>query len=153
MRGNENEMRMRWNNKAWLVRESGLRRYQSWDSSWCSYVKPDLQLRGIPATSTIRPTSALRTIVIIFSQKEQQGPARASLRPGPAQRGPLTVSIFQARPGQGFNMYHTIWYKMIQLRDTVHEWNTKTSIIQYDTIWLKQQTRLLKTYLFESEYF
>jgi len=85
MRVNENEMRMRWNNKAWSVLESGLRIYQSWDSSWCSSGKPNLKLRGIPAASTISRTCALRTIVIVFSQKEWQGPARASLRPGPAR--------------------------------------------------------------------
>jgi len=73
---NENEMSLRRNNKAWSVLESGLQRYQSWDSSWCSYVKQDLKLRGFPAASTIRPTCALRTIAIIFSQKEWQGLAR-----------------------------------------------------------------------------
>jgi len=91
MRVNENEMSMRWNNNAWSVLESGLQRYQSWDSSWCLYVKPDLKLRGISAASTIRPTCALRTIVIIFSQKKWQGPARPR---------PFTFSVFQARPMQ-----------------------------------------------------
>jgi len=40
---------------------------------WYSYVKPDLKLRVIPAVSTIRPTCALRTVVIIFSLKEYRG--------------------------------------------------------------------------------
>jgi len=37
---------------------------------WCSYVRPDIKLRGIPAVSTIRPTCALSAVVIMFSQKE-----------------------------------------------------------------------------------
>jgi len=53
--------------------------------SWCLYVKPDLKLCGIPAVSTISPTCALCTIVIIFSQKEWQDPARPVHRSGPAR--------------------------------------------------------------------
>jgi len=106
MRVNENEMSMRWNHKAWSVLECGLQRYHSWDSSWCSYVKPDLKLRGISAASTIRPTRALHTIVTMFSQKEWQGPARPVHHSGPARLpflyfrpGPARL----ARPMQGSN--------------------------------------------------
>jgi len=76
-----NEYEMRWNNKAWSVLESGLRRYprhQSWDSSWCSYVKPDLKLRGLPAACTIRSTCASRTIVIIYEKSDKDRPVHRS---------------------------------------------------------------------------
>jgi len=92
-RVNENTLSMRWNNKAWSVLESGLRGYQSWDSSWWSYVKPDLKLRGIPAASTI---SVLRTIVKIFSQKEWQGLVRLPFlyfRPCPACGPPCPCRV------------------------------------------------------------
>jgi len=125
MRVDENEMSVRWKNKAnWLVLESGLRRYQSRDGSWCPYVKPDLKLRGIPAASTIRPTSALRTIVIIVSQKEQQGlagPARLSFlyfRPGPRAARPVqgsTTHYTTAPPN-----YNDIQYDVVSYPSSAH---------------------------------
>jgi len=38
----------------------------------CSYVKPDLKLREIPAASPIRLTCAIRTIVIFLLKKSNK---------------------------------------------------------------------------------
>jgi len=82
MRVNENEMSMKWNNQAWLLLESGLWRYQSWDSSWCSYVKLDLKIRGIPAASTIRPTRVLYEVC--FTHHCDNFQSKRVTKPGPA---------------------------------------------------------------------